>query len=71
MVEQFHKQAAMCPFRPFLIETTGGTLVRVSRPDWGDFPPETAYFLVWEGGATSSIAVGDVRSVLLEKFLSV
>lgn len=67
MIEQIHKQMAMRPFRPFLIETSGGTLVRVSRPEWIYFPPETGHFVVFEGAAASYIAYRDVRSVLIEQ----
>ena len=51
MIEQIHKQLAYRPFRPFLVETSGGTLIRVSRPDWVYFPPETGHFVIFEGSA--------------------
>ena len=67
MIEQIHKQVAFRPFRPFLIETSGGTLVRVSRPEWIYFPPDTGHFVVFEGSAASYINYRDVRSVLIEQ----
>jgi hypothetical protein len=67
MIDQIYKQVAFRPFRPFLIETSGGTLVRVSRPDWIYFPPETGHFVVFEGAAASYISFRDVRSVLVEQ----
>jgi hypothetical protein len=67
MIEQIYKQAAYRPFRPFLIETSGGTLVRVSRPEWIYFPPETGHLVVFEGAAASLIAFRDVRNVLIEQ----
>lgn len=67
MIEQIHKQIAYRPFRPFLIETSGGTLVRVSRPDWIYFPPETGHLIVFEGGASSYIAFRDIHSLLIEQ----
>jgi hypothetical protein len=67
MLEQIHKQTAFKPFRPFFIETSGGTLIRVSRPEWIFFPPETGNFVVFEGAAASYIDFRDVRSVLVEQ----
>jgi hypothetical protein len=67
MIEQIHKQIAFRPFRPFLIETSGGTLVRGSRPEWIYFPPETGHFVVFEGSGASYIDFRDVRSVLIEQ----
>jgi hypothetical protein len=67
MIEQIHKQAALRPFRPFQIETSGGTLIRVSRPEWIYFPPETGHFVVFEGAVGSYISFRDVRSVLVEQ----
>lgn len=67
MIDQIHKQVSYRPFRAFLIETSGGTLVRVSRPDWIFFPPETGHFVVFEGAAASFISFRDVRSVLIEQ----
>lgn len=67
MIEQIYKQMSYKPFRPFLIETSGGTLVRVSRADWIYFPPDTGHFVVFEGSAGSYIAFRDVRSVLVEQ----
>lgn len=67
MIEQIHKQIRYSPFRPFFIETSGGTLVRVSRPEWIYFPPETGHFVVFEGSAASYINFRDVRSVLIEQ----
>jgi hypothetical protein len=65
-IEQIHKQVSFRPFRPFLIETSGGTIVRVSRPEWIYFPPETGHLVVFEGSAASYIDFRDVRSVLIE-----
>jgi hypothetical protein len=67
MIDQIHKQVAFRPFRPFLIETSGGTLIRVSRPEWIYFPPETGHFVVFEGPAASYIDFRDVRSILVEQ----
>jgi hypothetical protein len=67
MIEQIHKQIAYRPFRTFLIETSGGTLVRVARPEWIYFPPDTGHFVIFEGAAASYIALRDVRSVLIEQ----
>jgi hypothetical protein len=67
MLEQVYKQAKYLPFRPFFIETSGGTLVRVSRPEWIFFPPDTGCFVVFEGAAASYIDFRDVRSVLVEQ----
>lgn len=67
MITQIHQQAAYRPFRPFLIETSGGTLVRVSRPEWIYFPPDTGHLVVFEGAAASFIDFRDVRSVLIEQ----
>ena len=67
MIEQIHKQLAYRPFRPFLVETSGGTLIRVSRPDWVYFPPETGHFVIFEGSGASYINFRDVRSVLVEQ----
>jgi hypothetical protein len=67
MIEQIHKQMAYRPFRPFYIETSGGTVVRVSRPEWIYFPPATNHFVVFEGSAGSYIAFSEVRSVLIEQ----
>lgn len=67
MIEQIHKQIAYRPFRPFLIETSGGTLIRVARPEWIYFPPDTGHFVVFEGSAASYISFRDVRSVLIEQ----
>lgn len=66
MIEQIHKQIAFRPFRPFLIETSGGTLVRVSRPEWIYFPPATEHLVVFEGSAGSYIAFSDIHSVFIE-----
>jgi hypothetical protein len=67
MIEQIHKQVAYRPFRPFLIETSGGTLVRVSRPEWIYFPPDTGHFMVFEGNGAAYIDFRDVRSILIEQ----
>ena len=67
MIEQIHKQIAYRPFRPFLIETSGGTLVRVARPEWIYFPPDTGHLIVYEGGGAAFVAFRDVRSVLVEQ----
>jgi len=67
MIEQIHKQLAYRPFRPFLVETSGGTLIRVSRPDWVYFPPETGHLVIFEGSGASYINFRDVRSVLVEQ----
>lgn len=61
------KQVALRPFRPFQIETSGGTPIRVSRPEWIYFPPETGHFVVFEGAVGSYISFHDVRSVLVEQ----
>ena len=66
MIEQIHKQVAYRPFRPFHIETSGGTLVRVTRPEWIYFPPDTGHFVIFEGSAASYIDFRDVRSVLVD-----
>ena len=67
MIEQIYKQVAYRPFRPLLIETSGVTLVRVSRPEWIYFPPDTGHFVVFEGSAASYIAFRDVHSILIEQ----
>ena len=67
MIEQIHKQVANRPFRAFFIETSGGALVRVSRPEWIYFPPESGHLIVHEGGGAAFIAFRDVRSVLVEQ----
>lgn len=67
MIEQIQKQIAMRPFRPFLIETSGGTSVRVAKPELIYFPPELGYLAVFEGAVTSLINFKDIRSVLIEQ----
>ena len=67
MIELIHKQTVYKPFRPFLIETSGGTLVRVARPEWIYFPPDVGYLAVFEGAATSLIDFRGIRSVLIEQ----
>jgi len=67
MIDQVKAQLEHKPFRPFFIETSGGNLIRVSRPEWVYFPPETGYFVVFEGGAASYLAFRDVRTVLVEQ----
>ena len=66
-LEQIHQQVAYRPFRPFFIETSGGTLVRVARSDWIYFPPNTGHLVVFEGAAASFIDFRDIRSVLIEQ----
>lgn len=41
--------------------------VRLSRPDWIYFPPETGHFVIFEGAAASYIDFRDVRGVLIEQ----
>jgi hypothetical protein len=67
MIPQIHKQLAYRPFRPFLIETSGGTLARVSRPEAIYFPPDTRYLVVFEGPLASFIDFRDIRSLLVEQ----
>ena len=67
MIEHVYKQAAYRPIRPFQIETSGGTLVRVTRPEWIFFPPETGHLIVYEGGSAAFVAFRDIRSVLVEQ----
>ncbi len=41
--------------------------MRVSRPEWIYFPPETGHFVIFEGAAASYIDFRDVRSVLVDQ----
>jgi hypothetical protein len=67
MIEQIYQQTTYRPFRPFFIETSGGTLVRVSRPEWIFFPPESGHLIVYQGGSAAFIAFRDIRNVLVEQ----
>ena len=45
---QLRQQLAHRPFRPFWIETVGGTRIRVTRPEWFvEVPGQLSKFIVF------------------------
>jgi hypothetical protein len=62
---QLKKQLAMRPFRPFWLETSGGTRIRVGRPDWFiEVPERWGTFIVCGEGYVSHAHYGDLTDLI-------
>jgi hypothetical protein len=62
---QLKKQLAMRPFRPFWLETSGGTRIRVSRPDWFiEVPERWGTFIVFGEGFVSHSHYADLTELI-------
>lgn len=51
MTERIEQLLKTRPFRPFVLETIGGTHINVDKPEWFFEPPGSGEFVVFGNGA--------------------
>jgi hypothetical protein len=64
-ITQLKKQLAVRPFRAFWLETTGGTRIRVSRPDrFIEVPERWGTFIVFGEGFVTHAHYADLSDLV-------
>ena len=60
MTPKIKQLLEMSPFRPFVLETTGGTRIEVQKPEWFFEVPHTEEFIVFSHGGYWICAYADL-----------
>lgn len=63
VIDQIKAQLEHKPFRPFIVEPSGGNLIPVERAEWVVFPPDLDQIVIFTRTAAWHFALGDIKGV--------
>jgi hypothetical protein len=66
VIDQIRARLEQKPFRPFIVESSGGNLIPVERPDWVFFPPDLDQIVIFTTRAAWHFSLGDIKGVGVE-----
>jgi hypothetical protein len=63
VIEQIKVQLETKPFRAFVVESSGGNLIPVSRPEWVFFPPGLNQVVIFTDQGAWHFGLDDIKGV--------
>ena len=63
VIEQIKVQLETKPFRAFVVDSSGGNLIPVSRPEWVFFPPGLNQVVIFTDRGAWHFGLDDIKGV--------